>query len=675
MSQTRPLRTPVSMALTGAQRGVYYAHHVASAGGSDAAGRYNVGQYIDLPGRLDPALLRAALECTVAETDALRTVVADGGAQPGGAGAAGADAEREEPHQVVHPELPWDGPLLEEADLTGREDPRGAALALMRADMAAPVDLAAGPLHRFVLYRIGPERHLWFQRFHHIVADAYAITTFTRRVAEVYTALASGGSSPERRFGGLSAVVAEEEDYAASERRAADREYWSALLADRPEPALLGDAPPAPAPAVVTAAGGLDAPTADRLAELGKRSGASWAEAVVAAFGCYVHRRTGARDVVLGMPAMGRLGSAALRTPAMVVNVLPLRLGLHPADTVADVLAHTTSRLRELRAHQRYRAEDVRRDLSLVGRGTPLHGPMINIKAFDYDLAFGGVRGTARTLSEGPVDDVSLSVYRGTGGGLRFELNGNAARYTADDLDTLLAEFGRLLRGIAAEGDEPEQADRRPLGTLDIADAAAACGPASDVPGSPVADLVAEAARRTPGAPAVQAAGVSLSFGELAARADALAVRLRAAGAGPERVVAVALPRSVDLVVALLAVGRAGAVYLPVDPGFPADRVGFMLADAGARLLVTDAATGAQLPETPGGTRLILMSRPAEDPAPETGPGHDSRQVPSPGSVADGAAYILYTSGSTGRPKGVVVSHGALANFLADMGDRFPLSA
>ncbi|MUL43446.1 amino acid adenylation domain-containing protein [Streptomonospora sp. PA3] len=667
MTQSRPDRSaPVSLALTGAQRGVYYAHHVAAA-----AGRFNVGQYIDLAGGADPALLRAALEHAVAETDALRTLIRDGaaGADAGvGAGQDGRDGEQAEPRQIVHPGLPWDRPLLEEADLRGEDDPRGAAMALMRADMAAPVDLSTGPLHRFVLYRIGPDRHLWYQRYHHIVADAYAITTFTRRVAEVYTALASG-ETPARRFGDLAAVVAEEGDYAASARRAEDRAYWSALLADRPDPVQLGDAPPAPSPAAVTATAAVDPATADRLAELGRRSGASWAEAVIAAFGCYVHRRTGARDVVLGMPAMGRLGSAALRTPAMVVNVLPLRLGLRPADTVADLLAHTAARLRELRAHQRYRAEDVRRDLNLVGRGTPLHGPMINIKAFDYDLDFAGVPGTARTLSEGPVDDVSLSVYRdAAGGGLRFELNGNAARYTAADLGALLEEFGRLLRALAAEGAAPEEADARRLGTLDIAApeaGAGAAGPAGAPPQAAVADLVADTAGRTPDAEAVVAGGASLTYAELLERADALAGRLRAAGAGHERVVAVALPRSVELVVALLAVGRAGAAYLPVDPGFPAERIAYMLADSGAALLVTDDETGAALPEGP---RRLLVDDPAAWPEPA-----GTADAGATGPARDSAAYVLYTSGSTGRPKGVVVSQGALVNFLADMGERFPL--
>src|SRR5690606_21273037 len=379
-------------------------------------------------------------------------------------------------------------PAADPVDLRGAADPEAAALELMLADMDTPVDLAEGPLHRFALIRIADDRHLWYQRYHHILADAYAISVITRRTAEVYTALAEG-ADPGRRFGALADVVAEEEAYEASERREKDGAYWAEALADRPEPALLSDAPPAtprravrpgarldaaalagpealvdrPVPARLPAArpasprrgvrpgARLDAAAQAGLEELAGEAGANWAEALVALFGCYLHRRTGAREAVLGVPAMGRLGSAALRTPAMVVNVLPLRVAVAPGDTLAEVVRRTRDALRGLRAHQRYRAEDIRRDLSLVGRATGLYGPMVNIKAFDYDVRFGGVRGDTRTLSEGPVDDVSLSVATDTGaGGLHLVLNANPERYTEQEAAERLAEFVRMVEELTA---------------------------------------------------------------------------------------------------------------------------------------------------------------------------------------------------------------------------------
>ncbi|WP_344733095.1 amino acid adenylation domain-containing protein, partial [Spinactinospora alkalitolerans] len=636
------------LALTGAQAGVWYAQQV-----DPDSPIYNVGQYVDLPGPIDTGAFTSALRRVVAETEALRSRIVEA-----------ADSVWQEIGEPC--ESGAFAPLL--LDLRGEADPFGAAMAWMRAEMARPVDPVAGPLFTYALLRVADERHLWFQRFHHIIADAYAITALARRVAEVYTRIAAG-ADPGRGggTGGLAAVVAEEAGYSGSRRCADDRAYWSDLLADRPEPVLLSDAPPVQPRAVLRAEAGVDAATLARLAEAAEAAGANWAEAVVAAFAGYVHRRTGARDVVLGMPAMGRLGSASLRTPSMVVNVVPLRLGVRPGDAVGDLLRHTADRLRDLRAHQRYRAEDIRRDLNLVGRAAGLYGPVVNIKAFDYDLRFGGVRGTTHTLSEGPVDDASLSVYR-DGDGLRLELNGNAARYTGDDLAERLAEFGRVLAGLpgadalatrrVAALDPVSQRRRR--SALD----ASATAPGAP-PVQPVADRVSDLARVHGGRVAVRSGEREVSYAELAAMADRLAERLRACGAGPERVVAVALPRSVELVAALLAVQRTGAAYLPVDPDFPAGRIGHMLADSGAALLVTTSDLDRDLPVGPA---RVLVDAPEE---PAAGP-RGGAPAARPG-IPDEAAYVLYTSGSTGRPKGVVVSQGALGNFLADMAGRFPL--
>src|SRR5690606_366034 len=367
----------------------------------------------------------------------------------------------------------------------------------------------------------------------------------------------------------------------------------------------------------------------------------------------------------------------------MVVNVLPLRVAVAPGDTLAEVVRRTRDALRGLRAHQRYRAEDIRRDLSLVGRATGLYGPMVNIKAFDYDVRFGGVRGDTRTLSEGPVDDVSLSVATDTGaGGLHLVLNANPERYTEQEAAERLAEFVRMVEELtarpAAGPDGGEAAETSPasarVASLDLVGAAerallTAPPEARPIPEDSVADQVSAVARRTPDAPALRTSAGELSYAELVRRADLVAGRLAAAGAARETVVAIALPRGADLVAALLAAGRLGGAYLPIDPDFPADRIAYMLADSGARLLVTTPELDKELPEGP--ERVLLGPDAPEQgapalPAAETAPEPVRRHA---------AAYVLYTSGSTGRPKGVVVPERALLNFLLDMGERFPLGA
>src|SRR5690606_36502408 len=507
--------------LTGAQSGVWYAQQVDPAGAV-----YNVGQYVDLAGGLDAGLFQEALAAVAAETDALRTRIVDDAGVP-----------RQE---VLPPGAAGGGrPAADPVDLRGAADPEAAALELMLADMDTPVDLAEGPLHRFALIRIADDRHLWYQRYHHILADAYAISVITRRTAEVYTALAEG-ADPGRRFGALADVVAEEEAYEASERREKDGAYWAEALADSPEPALLSDAPPATPRRAVRPGARVDAAALAGLEELAGEAGANWAEALVVLFGCYRHRGTGARGAVLGVPEMGRLGSAALRTPAMVVNVLPLRVAVAPGDTLAKVVRRTRDALRGLRAPQRYRAEDIRRDLSLVGRATGLYGPMVNIKAFDYDVRFGGVRGDTRTLSEGPVDDVSLSVATDTGaGGLHLVLNANPERYTEQEAAERLAEFVRMVEELtarpAAGPDGGEAAETSPasarVASLDLVGAAerallTAPPEARPIPEDSVADQVSAVARRTPDAPALRTSAGELSYAELVRRADLVAGRL-----------------------------------------------------------------------------------------------------------------------------------------------------
>ncbi|GLU48919.1 amino acid adenylation domain-containing protein [Nocardiopsis ansamitocini] len=641
----------VRLALTGAQLGVWYALRV-----DPGTAAYNVGQYARITGPLDLAVFEEAVRAVIDETDALRT---------------GLGVEGDVPHQIIRPRLDWSLPVV---DLRGHTDPRTVAYGLMHRDMATAVDPLSGPLFDYTVYRLADDQHLWYQRAHHIILDAYGITTLARRVAEVHTALAAG-RVPPRRFGTLADVVGAETAYRAGPQYLADRAFWTKTLADRPEPALLSTAPPAPARGCRRHVLDLPEGMAGALDALGGRSGATWAEAVVAGVAAYTHRRTGRRDVVVGVPVMGRLGSVALRTPAMVVNILPLRLDIGPATGVHALVAATRDGLRGVRGHQRYRAEEVRRDLGLVGRATGLYGPMVNIKAFDYALSFAGAGALTHTLSEGPVDDLSLSVRR-TGDTLQVHANANAARYPEADLAERAAELTEFLTGFTAP--TPPSADR-PVGrpyllpptrraTVQSFGAPAVSGPV----GPSSFHRMEVAARNAPDHVAVVSDKGKCSYRDLDARADRLARLLLRRGAAPERVVAVALERSVDLVAALLAVRKTGAAYLPLDPGFPADRLAHMLADSGAVLLVTTTDLAPALPDT---AERVVLDAPdtltALAALPDTPLASEERVGPR---RADELAYLLYTSGSTGRPKGVAVPDDALANFLADMAARFPLT-
>ncbi|GAA1085249.1 non-ribosomal peptide synthetase [Nocardiopsis metallicus] len=636
------------LGLTGAQAGVWYAQQTAPD-----SPVFNVGQYTDIPADLDTDRFATAVRTVVAESDALRTrVVADG----------------DRIGQVVGEGVPRE---LEVVDLTGTGDGEDAggdgehgaverALAWMRADRERPVDPTREPLYRYALLRVGPQRWFWFQRFHHIAVDAYAITMMARRVADVYTRLGRGEEIPASRFGALTDLVADQEAYAASDRCARDRAYWNELLADRPEPALLSAAPPAPHASflrVRTTVGpgvaeGLDALAA---ATGAKTTGATWADALVGAFAAYTHRLTGADDLLLGSPSMGRVGSVGLRTPAMVVNVLPLRLRTTSAHTVSEVIAHTAAAQRDLRTHQRYRSEQLRRDLSAVGDRFGLYGPEINVKLFDYTFTFDGVPSTTTNLSEGPVDDIAVSVYRPATGGLVLEANANDARYDRRGARARLDGFARFLTGFAGADASTTVA------ALDTTDPTGAPLVTPAVAQDPltVPELLSRAATAEPDATALVHGDTHLTRAGFADRVDRLAQLLREATVGPGDVVALALPRSVELVVALFAVLRAGAAYVPLDPEHPADRIGHVLADARPTLVLADSTTSHRLPETAEARLLELDTDEVRTALAQQCGG--ALPAPDPRS----AAYLIYTSGSTGKPKGVVIEHRALAALAA----------
>lgn len=366
-----------------AQSGIYYAHQLAPLGTE-----LNTADWVEIDGPLDADLFVEALRRTVGEAETLALHVSE---------ADGVPVQRIVPaaQAVVH-----------RLELTEER-----AEAWMREDLARPVDLAAdGALMTQALIRVGEGRHRWYRRVHHIAVDAYALSLIGQRVAELYRALAAGKQLPEGRFAPLSELTEQESAYLAGEEYAADRAFWSArtagssVTAPHRSPAL----PDAPDDGPRHRTTDLPAEALERLSGAARAAKATWAELVVAATAGHLHRLTGSEDVVLGLPLTNRRGPAALRTPAMTVNVLPLRIAVRPGDTGAELLRRVMLEIREVRRHQRYPQADLRRDLALESTDAPLTGPLVNVKPFDDALDFGGAAGTVRNLAAGPVESLAV---------------------------------------------------------------------------------------------------------------------------------------------------------------------------------------------------------------------------------------------------------------------------
>ncbi|MEU6846453.1 amino acid adenylation domain-containing protein [Streptomyces sp. NPDC046716] len=630
-------RRDLVLPLTAAQSGMWFAQAL-----DPLSPAQNTAEYLVIEGDLDPEAFARALRRVVAEADALRVRVED---TPDG------------PRQRVRTEVEL--PLTVHDGLTEDE-----AVARMRADLATPVDLTEGPLFAHALFHVGERRWLWYQRIHHLVIDGFGHSLLVRRTAEVYTALVRGDEPGPRTFAPLADLLAVDTEYRSSDAFAADRAHWGEAFADRPEAPRLAGRGALPSRTFHRRTTTVAPQVRDRLRDLAARTRATWPDVLVAAQALYTARATGRADVVLGLPMMGRMGSVALRVPGMVMNVLPLRLTVAPDATFAELVRQVVLGIRDVRRHQRYRYEDIRRDLGLLGEQRGLVGPLVNVMPFDYGVDFAGAPATAHNLSAGPVDDLTVNIYdRADGRGLRIDHDGNPALYDEADLAAHQARFVHLLEGLA-DSDPHTSLAGRSIATpaelhlvLDEFNRTERVLP----PTTLVGPIEAQAAR-TPDAPALVYGDTLLTYAELDSRANRLARHLRTLGAAPGELVAVCVPRSVELIVTLLAVLKAGAAYLPLDPDYPEQRLAHMLDDAAPVCAVTDRP--GRLPAGPATPRVVLdgldlSAYATVNPARALTPAHP--------------AYVIYTSGSTGRPKGVVVPHAAIDNRLRWMQHTYPI--
>lgn len=595
---------------------------------------YNTAEYVQIHGPVDPAAFEEALRHTVAEVEALNVrFVVDGHGQP---------------WQLSVHDIDWQ-PYI--ADLATNADPHRAALDWMAHDMARPVDLEHDPVFGHALLRTAPDQFLWYHRVHHIALDGFGLSLVAQRVAQVYSALVEGAPLGDSGFGTLESVRQEERAYRESKRFAIDRTYWTQRFADRPAVAGLAEGQALPARDFLRRTTDLDPGDVEALHSVARELSVSWSDVVLAVTAAYIQRATGAPEIVLSLPAMGRLGSVSLRVPSMVRNILPLRIAVNEQDSLRGLAVRVSGEMRAGLPHQRYRYEQLRRDLKLVGGKRRLSGPGVNIMPFEYDLRFAGHRSTVHNVSAGPVDDLAVNVYdRAEGSGLRIAVDANPDLYDKAELAAHQQGLLGLLREAVAA---PAQVigGHRPVTVLDG-------GPLSR-PARPVLGLIADHAARRGGATAVEHDGQSITYAELFGSARHLARRLAAQNVGPGALVGVVLPRGIDAVTAILGVLLSGAAYCPLDPGAPESRRATLLEDAEPALILTSSTYAARFPD-----RAVLLID-----APDT-----DAQAPASAAGAPGdPAYVIHTSGSTGRPKGVEISHGALATFVAGATHRYGL--
>nr|WP_308289725.1 non-ribosomal peptide synthetase [Streptomyces muensis] len=659
--EPRPARVPLSYA----QQRLWFLNRLEGPSPT-----YNIPVALRLTGALDRDALRQALADVVARHESLRTVFAE---DPDGA------------YQVVRE--PADAqPELTVVE-TGEEEIGRRLGEASRRGFDLSAESGELPL-RATLFVLGENEHVLLLLLHHIVSDAWSRAPLARDLTAAYAARVAGEAP------GWSPLPVQYADYSLWQREVLGAEddpdsetsrqlaYWKETLAglpdqlelpyDRPRPSVAsyrGDRLPLEIPADLY----------ERIVALARDTQASPFMVLQAGLAALLTRLGAGTDIPIGTPIAGRTDESLDDLIGVFINTLVLRTDTSGRPSARALIDRVRTRNLAAYAHQDVPFERLVEVLN-PERSLARH-PL-----FQVLLAFNNTDTAA--VEEAVTKLPGLSVSRATAdtGVGKFDLSFAFAEqatqtaglhgvleYSTDLFDRETVEMlgRRYLRLLRAMVETPDA----PVDEVDLLTATETRTLLTDwndtvceVPGRSVVELFGEQMARAPLAEAVVCGGVSLSYGELDARAERLARLLVEWGAGPERFVAVALPRGVDLVVALLAVWKAGAGYLPLDTEYPADRLAYMLQDAAPVLVLTTSAVRSALPEEMAAPCLLL-----DEPhtVAELSRASEGRALVGP--ALSNAAYVIYTSGSTGRPKGVVVPQGALVNFLVAMRDRFGL--
>ncbi len=603
---------------------------------------YNTSSAIRLLGPLDVDALRQAGEQLVDRHEVLRTVF---GAVQG------------LPAQIVQPAVRFDLPV---EDLTSFPQAAAEALRMAQAESVAPFDLASGPLLRARLLRLAEDHHVLVCTMHHIVSDGWSVAVLVRELMALYAAFLEGRPSP------LAPLAVQYGDFACWQRQWLQGEvlqahlgYWRRELAGAPAFLELPTDRSRPAEESFRGAQSAFAIAADlagALRGLARQHQATLFTVLLAAWQTLLHRYSGQDDIVVGTPIANRLQVEVEPLIGFFVNTLVLRTRFGGDPSMRQLLERVRQTTLGAYAHQDLPFEKLVAELQ-PDRGlshTPLFRVMFtwhNTPRPELELA--GLRLEPVELENHTSKfDLTLAVYE-QDGPLPATFEYSTELFEAATVARMTGHLQSLLGALAAEPERPlselellSEAERRQLASWN--------GPRSAYDRERL--LPRWIAEQDAGSPAIECAGRRLSYGELNARANQVAHRLRSLGAGAESWVALSAPRSLELLVGMLGILKAGAAYVPLDPGYPVERLAYMLEDSGAELVLAVRPVAERLPSSPA--QVLWLDEAAE---------WAGMSAAEPELALDPAqaAYLIYTSGSTGQPKGVAVSHANLLHSTA----------
>ena len=616
---------------------------------------YNMPVAIKLTGALDVGALERTLTEIVRRHEVLRTTFA---------------SEDGRPVQVIHPVAPVKLPLLELSHLPAEEREERVSQSA-QAEAAQPFDLSHGPLWRAQLLRLSESEHVVLFTMHHIVSDGWSNAVLIKEVGALYSAFSAGEPSPLEELTLQYADFAVwQREYLQGERLEEQLAYWRRQL--HGAPTLLNLPIDHLRPAVQGHSGALhpfflSAELSESLNELSRRKGATLYMTLLAAFSNLLQRYTQAEELLIGTPIAGRNHREIEQLIGIFVNTLVLRVDLSSDPSFGELIGRVRRVCLEAYAHQEVPfeklVEELQPERSLSH--TPFFQVMFGLQNTPQEeLKLPGLRlNQIEIRREVAKFDLVLDL-RESATGIEGFFEYNSHVFESATIERMATHLLTLLEAIVAE---PEQR----LSTLPLLTAAEeqqvkewnpTCG---EYPREHCLQQLFEAqVDRTPEAPALVCNEETLSYGELNRRANQLAHHLQRLGVGPETVVGIMMERSIEMMCSVLAVLKAGGAYLPLDLSYPAERLSFMLRDAGVKVLIGHRRFAGALPVPEA--QVVLLDEAWKF----AGNSTSNPQVEmSPGNLA----YVMYTSGSTGQPKAALIPHSAVVSSNWAVIERYEL--
>ncbi|MBI3417726.1 MAG: amino acid adenylation domain-containing protein [Verrucomicrobia bacterium] len=612
---------------------------------------YNIVENLRLEGTLDLAALQKSLDEIVRRHESLRTVFR---------------AEAETAAQIIQPpaSMPLGVTNLEVRPLEEREP---EARRLVEEQARRPFNLAEGPLLRVHLWRLGEQLHFLLLNLHHIVSDGWSAGIFARELLALYRQFSSGNAAalPELpiQYADFAVWQRQAQEHGSLER---ERSYWKQQLAgldpllevpaDHVRPSVQnfrGDVRTFAFPPQLSAA----------LSALSKREKVTPAITLLASFMTLLHRYTQHTDIVLGSPIANRNRVELENLIGYFVNVVVMRASFEGDPSFKEMLRRVQKTALDAYSHQELPFEMVVQELK--PHRDPSFNPVFQVmfamqNPGDELVELPGLRVRSLPIRT-QTARLDLTLFLSDGAdGLQGTLEYNTDLFSENTIDRLVDHYRTLLESIVENPEAPVSrlpllppSERRRLlvewNATGRAYARERC----------VQELFAAQAARVPDAVALEFEGTRWTYAELNARANQLARHLQALGVGPGALVGLCVERSLDMVAGVLGVWKAGGAYVPLDPAYPPERLDFMLADAQAPVLVTQAGLAKNFSGSPA--RVVCVDADADLIARGS-----AADLPT-GARPDDLAYVIYTSGSTGQPKGVEIPHSAVVNFLESM--------